>query len=62
MRLIENSLFNYIVKSLKEIKEHMEGKKKLKTRKVNTAERPNYKAEKIEDEDAIDLKLIEEYE
>jgi hypothetical protein len=58
---MDYSLFNDLIKSLKEVKGHVEGKKKLKTTKVNAAEeQPNCTPKKIEDE--IDLKTIEEYE
>jgi len=57
---MEDSLFNDLVKSLEEVKEFVEGNKKLKTTKVNAAEQANFRQEEIEDE--IDIKIIEGYE
>ena len=57
---MDDSLFNDLIKSLKEVKGHVEGKKKLKTTKVNSVEQTNCTSEKNEDE--IDLKIIEKYE
>ena len=54
---MEDSLFNDLVKSLEEVKEHIEGKKKLKSTKVNAGEQANLTEEEIEDEDEIDLDL-----
>ena len=52
---MEDSLFNDLVKSLEEVKENMEGKKKLKTTKVNSVEQTNCTSEKNEEEIDLDL-------
>jgi len=38
---MDDCLYNDLLKSLKEVKEHVEGKKKLKTTKANTAKQAN---------------------
>jgi hypothetical protein len=50
---MEDSLFNDLMKSLKEVKDHVEGKKKLKTTKINALKQPNFKQEKIVEGDEI---------
>ena len=58
---MEDSLFNDLVKSLEEVKGHVEGKKKLKTKKVNVEEPSNHIPEKNEDdEDENTPRLFEE--
>ena len=54
---MEDSLFNDLVKSLEEVKEFVEGNKKLKTTKVNAGEQANFRQEEIEEKDEIDLDL-----
>ena len=48
---MDDILFNDLLESLKEVKENVEGKIKLKTTKINTSEHSNSIQEKIEDED-----------
>jgi len=52
---MDDSLFDGLIKSLKEVKGHVEGKKKLKTTKVNSVEQTNCTSEKNEDEIDLDL-------
>jgi hypothetical protein len=54
---MDDSLFDGLVKSLEEVKEYVEGKKKLRTKKVNAAE---CTSEKIEDEEDIGFITVRE--